>query len=144
MRADFQRAIEGAIRELQPWYKKRLNGLTFKLHDPVVEVVHSSRYAGRFYAHPNGPDKDDWGFGCALAEAYRERSTRHAGRRRPRASASNTVRRWADHPDLRDSEGRTPKLGVPREITGKRRRRLFVYEAYLNILNEGMEPLAGP
>jgi len=31
-----------------------------------------------------------------------------------------------------------------REITGKRRRRLFVYDAYLNILNEGTEPLAKP
>jgi len=32
-------------------------------------------------------------------------------------------------------------LGVLREITGKRRRRLFVYDAYLKILNEGTEPL---
>jgi len=27
------------------------------------------------------------------------------------------------------------------EITGKQRRRLFVYEKYLAILNEGTEPL---
>jgi hypothetical protein len=33
------------------------------------------------------------------------------------------------------------KLGVLREITGKRRRRLFVYDAYLAILNEGTQPL---
>lgn len=33
------------------------------------------------------------------------------------------------------------RLGVLREITGKQRRRLFVYEAYLKILNEGTEPL---
>jgi Fic family protein len=32
-------------------------------------------------------------------------------------------------------------LGVLREITGRQRRRLFVYEAYLKILNEGTEPL---
>lgn len=33
------------------------------------------------------------------------------------------------------------RLGILREITGKRRRRLFVYEAYMAILNEGTEPL---
>ena len=32
-------------------------------------------------------------------------------------------------------------LGVAREITGRRRRRLFVYDRYLAALNEGMEPL---
>ncbi len=36
------------------------------------------------------------------------------------------------------------KLGLLREITGKRRRRLFVYDAYLSILNEGTEPLVEP
>ena len=32
-------------------------------------------------------------------------------------------------------------LGMLRETTGRRRRRLFVYEAYLAILNEGTEPI---
>jgi Fic family protein len=32
-------------------------------------------------------------------------------------------------------------LGIVREITGKERRRLFVYDRYLTILNEGTEPL---
>ena len=32
-------------------------------------------------------------------------------------------------------------LGVAREMTGQRRNRVFVYDAYLNILNEGGEPL---
>ena len=30
--------------------------------------------------------------------------------------------------------------GIAREITGKRRDRLFVYDQYLAILNEGIEP----
>jgi Fic family protein len=34
------------------------------------------------------------------------------------------------------------KLGILREITRKRRHRLFVYKAYMTILNEGTEPLA--
>jgi Fic family protein len=33
------------------------------------------------------------------------------------------------------------KLGIARELTGKRRNRLFVYDRYLSILNEGTEPL---
>lgn len=33
------------------------------------------------------------------------------------------------------------KHGIAREITGKRRNRLFVYDKYLSILNEGAEPL---
>ena len=32
-------------------------------------------------------------------------------------------------------------LGIARELTGKRRNRIFVYDAYLNILNEGGEAL---
>ena len=30
--------------------------------------------------------------------------------------------------------------GIARELTGKRRNRLFVYDRYLAILNEGTEP----
>jgi hypothetical protein len=32
-------------------------------------------------------------------------------------------------------------LGIMREITGRKRHRLFVYETYLAILNEGTEPI---
>ena len=33
------------------------------------------------------------------------------------------------------------ELGIARELTGKRRNRLFVYDGYLGILNEGAEPV---
>jgi len=33
-------------------------------------------------------------------------------------------------------------LGIVKEVTGKGRHKLFVYDAYLNILNQGTEPLA--
>jgi Fic family protein len=33
------------------------------------------------------------------------------------------------------------QLGIVRELTGKQRHRMFVYEPYLAILNEGMEPI---
>lgn len=32
-------------------------------------------------------------------------------------------------------------LGVAREITGKSRKRLYIYDQYINILNEGTEPI---
>ena len=32
------------------------------------------------------------------------------------------------------------ELGVARELTGKRRNRLFLYDRYLAILDEGTEP----
>jgi hypothetical protein len=32
-------------------------------------------------------------------------------------------------------------LGIARELTGKRRNRLFAYDQYLAILSEGTEPL---
>jgi Fic family protein len=32
-------------------------------------------------------------------------------------------------------------LGIVRELTGQRRNRVFVYDGYLSILNEGGEPL---
>jgi Fic family protein len=35
------------------------------------------------------------------------------------------------------------KLGIVREITGKERHKIFVYQAYLDILNQGTEPLSG-
>jgi Fic family protein len=35
------------------------------------------------------------------------------------------------------------KLGIVRETTGKQRHRLFVYRRYVDILNQGTEPIAG-
>jgi len=36
---------------------------------------------------------------------------------------------------------RLVELGIVRELTGQRRNRLFVYDVYLGILNEGGEAL---
>ena len=35
--------------------------------------------------------------------------------------------------------GALEELGIARELTGKKRNRLFAYESYLTILNEGVE-----
>jgi hypothetical protein len=71
VRSEFQQALEKAIRELQLWYRQQLNGPTFKLHEPVVEMAQSSQSAVWFYSHPNGDNPDDWGFNNTLAEAGR-------------------------------------------------------------------------
>ena len=35
------------------------------------------------------------------------------------------------------------RLGIVEEVTGRRRGRVFGYRAYLDILNEGTDPLPG-
>ena len=71
VREDFKKGIETAAKDLQGWYGKQLGGPTFRLNDPTVEVVKSDKDAKWFYSHPNGDDKDDWGFNNGLAEARR-------------------------------------------------------------------------
>jgi Fic family protein len=44
-------------------------------------------------------------------------------------------------PTVRKSLGHLVDLGIVRERTGRRRGRLFVYDGYLGILNQGTEPL---
>jgi hypothetical protein len=68
-RADYKAAIEKAIADVRNWYARQLDGATFKLHDPIVEVVKSRQEAAWFYSHRNGQNKDDWGYNNTLAEA---------------------------------------------------------------------------
>lgn len=70
-RKDYKQAIEHAARDIQKWYGQQLGGPTFRLNDPVVEVVRSREKAAWFYANPNGGSKDSWGFNNTLAEAKR-------------------------------------------------------------------------
>ena len=69
--AEYTAAIDYAVRDLQKWYAKQLDGPTFRLSDPVVEVVKSERPANWFYGNPNGGDKDNWGYNNTLDEAKR-------------------------------------------------------------------------
>jgi hypothetical protein len=77
VREDFRKGIATAAKDLQGWYGKQLGGPTFRLNDPVVEVAKSDKDAKWFYNHPNGDDKDDWGFNNGLAEARRLVGARH-------------------------------------------------------------------
>jgi hypothetical protein len=42
-----------------------------------VEVAHSTQLADWFYSHPNGRNRDDWGYDNALAETSRLLGARH-------------------------------------------------------------------
>jgi hypothetical protein len=77
VREDFSKGIETAAKDLQSWYARQLGGPTFRLNEPIVEVVKSDKNADWFYSHPNGDNKDDWGFNNGLAEAQRLVGTRH-------------------------------------------------------------------
>ncbi len=76
-KAKYTRALEYAIRDLQKWYGKQLGGPTFRLHDPVVEVVKSTKPAEWYYGNTNGVDKDNWGFNNTLEEAKRLCGAKH-------------------------------------------------------------------
>ncbi|MCK4510521.1 winged helix-turn-helix domain-containing protein, partial [bacterium] len=43
-------------------------------------------------------------------------------------------------PTVGGSMGRLVDLGIVREVTGNRRNRVFVYDRFVSILNEGTEP----
>jgi len=45
------------------------------------------------------------------------------------------------HPTASSAMEALVELGIAREVTGRRRGRLFAYDGYLSILNEGTEPL---
>jgi hypothetical protein len=71
MQTNYLRALEHAIQDVQKFYARQMNGATFKLHSPLVEVVHSEKKATWFYSNPNGSNQDDWGFNNTLAEAFK-------------------------------------------------------------------------
>lgn len=64
---DYAKAIENAAIDVQAWYKKQLNGFTFKINSPVVEVAYSDKNASYFY----GKDKPHANFFVVLDEVNR-------------------------------------------------------------------------
>jgi Fic family protein len=52
-----------------------------------------------------------------------------------------TERTGASYPTVARAVEALEKLGIVREITGRKRERVFAYARYLDILNEGTEPL---
>lgn len=48
-------ALTNGMKHLQRWYREQSdNGKTFKLHDPIVEIIRSSHETSWFYTNPAG------------------------------------------------------------------------------------------
>jgi DNA-binding IclR family transcriptional regulator len=63
-------------------------------------------------------------------------------RDRPLATLNDlTERTGASYPTVARAVEALENLGIVREITGRKRERVFAYMRYLDILNEGTEPL---
>jgi hypothetical protein len=71
MRSDYRDAIDMASKNIQAWYQDKLDGYTFTLNNPAVEVAYSDKSAAWFTTNPNGTDQNSWGFYNTLAEASR-------------------------------------------------------------------------
>ena len=60
--------------------------------------------------------------------------------RNPIVSIPNVAARMeVSEPTVAKSIGHLQKLGIVKETSGKQRRRIFVYDRYLEILNRGTE-----
>ena len=71
-RSDYKAAIKMAVLDIQKWYRKQMNGRTFRLNDPVVEVLQSNQPASWFTGTPiPGVGEGDWGFQHTLSEIRR-------------------------------------------------------------------------
>ena len=53
--------IETAVLSVQAWYKRQLNGFTFRLNSPVVEVAKVPYPSNYYSTNPQKEDKSSWG-----------------------------------------------------------------------------------
>jgi Fic family protein len=100
------------------------------------QAVHAAR---RIIALIDADRQEIEGLGRASASALRihEYAQTH-----PILSIVSTAERIGiTFPTVAAAVGHMQRLGILRETTGRQRRRLFAYGAYLDILSEGTEPL---
>jgi DNA-binding IclR family transcriptional regulator len=66
----------------------------------------------------------------------------NALRERPMATIPDLARRTGlTYSTTSTMVGKLAELGIVREVTGRRRDRVFAYDQYVQILSEGTEPL---
>jgi Fic family protein len=98
-------------------------------------VATAQRLVGLFSADEVSLQKSGRAAGSALR-------VHTALRERPLLSIPDTCKRTGlSFPAVTNGMALLQKLGTVRELTGKQRNRLFVYDRYLQILSEGTEPL---
>lgn len=60
---NYSKGIVTAAISIKKWYKDQMNGLSFILNNPIVEVIKSNKDASFFYSNPiDCHSNDDWGF----------------------------------------------------------------------------------
>ena len=59
---DYLLGIEKAAISVQNFYQKELNGITFKLNNPIVEVLKCDKKANYFYTNPCDDNPANWGY----------------------------------------------------------------------------------
>ncbi|MEA2192045.1 MAG: hypothetical protein QOI73_2166, partial [Solirubrobacteraceae bacterium] len=79
------------------------------------------------------------GRGAATAHRVHDLAARYVVIR-PSAAARNLE---LTDPPVYNAIARLEEVGILREVTGRQRGKIYVYDQYLALLNEGTEPLSG-
>lgn len=118
-------------------FEERMIRLIANLGQRQAEVVQSG------HRHPRGPEGPEvWGLTGRHTPCQRISLFPDTLKRRPLISLNDAARRaGVTFPTAAKSMGAHVDLGIARELTGQRRNRVFAYQGYLAILNEGTEPL---
>lgn len=64
-------SIENAALNVQQYYHKQMNGVTFTINKTLVEIAYSNKNADFFYSNPSDSNPDNWGFFNAFNEVKR-------------------------------------------------------------------------
>lgn len=70
IRDDYKAALTDAALQIQDFYQKELNGRTFTLNAPIVEVYQTSHAASWYSTNPVGSDRTYWFYYNLLNDGY--------------------------------------------------------------------------
>ncbi|MHB8666833.1 MAG: Fic family protein [Burkholderiales bacterium] len=104
--------------------------------DTTDQAVHTAQRILELFRKDRGHIEK---LGRAAASALR---LHHAFQERAVLSIPGAAKRvGVSQPTITSALAHLAKLGIVRETTGRKRRKLYVYDAYLKILGEGTEPI---
>jgi len=133
-RAEYYRLLD-SVREEGDW-EAWLGFFLEGVHTTATGAVESAK---RLLALFRGDAERVQALGRSAANALR---VFDALRRRPLVTLPDLAEHTGvSFPTVARAMQRLEKLGIVREITGRKRERVFAYESYIAILNEGAEPL---
>ena len=73
----YTRAIADAAVSVQSFFRRELGGTTYRLNNPIVEVVKSDKEAAWFYGQARRGNVDNWGYDNTLDEVHRLLGAKH-------------------------------------------------------------------